>query len=86
MARHSKKLDTPGLRKKVNKFSNSQLLTSSFTVPNSGSKALKMYRKFPSLLVASLKSWRVISPTLKNTKNSSDGRVVRASASIAAVD
>ena len=40
-------------------------LTSSFTVPNSGSRALKWYLQFPSRATAALTSLRVTSPSLQ---------------------
>lgn len=43
--------------------------TSSFTVPNSGSRALKWYLKLPSLSTAALKSLSVTSPSLPTRHN-----------------
>ena len=43
-----------------------QLPTSSFTVSNSGSRALKWYRQLPWRSTAALKSRNVTSPSLKN--------------------
>ena len=42
-------------------------LTSSLTVPNSGSRALKWYLYFPSLSTAAFTSLRVTSPSLQHT-------------------
>lgn len=43
--------------------------TSSLTVPNSGSRALKWYRWVPSRSIATLKSFRVTSPNLQKESN-----------------